>query len=77
MISDQVTDVRHHPIFTGLDEPVFVELPDILFDHLHLLGDDLQQGTQRFALLVIAHAIDGGKQFVEAILSSGVHDYLM
>ena len=40
LVSDQITDVRDDPVLTGLDEPVLVELRDVVFDDLHLLADD-------------------------------------
>ena len=66
-VADQVADVGHHPVLAGLDEPVLVELGDVVFDDVHLLGDHLQQGAQRIALLGVAQAVDGRQQVVEAV----------
>jgi hypothetical protein len=44
LIADQVAQVGHHPVLGGLDEPIVVQLPDVIFDHIHLAGDDAEQG---------------------------------
>ena len=49
-VADQVTDVGHDPVLAGLDEPVVVELVDVVLDQIDLLADDAQQGAQRVAL---------------------------
>ena len=38
-VPDKVGNIGHDPIFTRLDEPVFVELRDVIFDDVDLLGD--------------------------------------
>jgi hypothetical protein len=60
------------PVLRGLDEPVVVELVDVVFDHIDLLGDHVQQRLQRVALVGIAHAMDRGQQRVQAVGAGGV-----
>ena len=74
-IADQVADVRHDPVFAGLDEPVLVELRDIVLDDIHLLADDPQQRAQRIVVLRIAHAVHDGQQFVQAV-EGAAHDLI-
>ena len=40
-IADEVADVGRDPLVTGFDEPVVVELRDVVLDDVDLLGDDL------------------------------------
>src|SRR6266566_4318275 len=40
LIANQVADVGNNPILTGLDEPVLIELRNVIFDNLHLLSND-------------------------------------
>ena len=47
--TQQVTDVRHNPLFGCFDEPVLVQAGDIRFDTVQLLADESEQRTQRFA----------------------------
>lgn len=67
LVADQVADVRHHPIFAGLNEPILVKLRDVVLDHVHLLADHAQQRAQRIALVRVARAINNGQQVVKAV----------
>jgi hypothetical protein len=67
----QVTDVRHHPLIAGFNEPVFVELTDVSLHHRGLLRDDRDQGLERFPSLLIADTIDRGQQSIELFRGVG------
>ena len=43
LVSGQIADVGNHPILAGLDEPVVVELADIVFHDVDLFADNAQQ----------------------------------
>ena len=43
LVSGQIADVGNHPILAGLDEPVVVELEDIVFHDVDLFADNAQQ----------------------------------
>ena len=66
-VTEQVADIRHHPVVAGLDEPVVVQPGDVLFEHIGLAGQHAQEVAQRPALLRIAHAIDHRQQVVQPI----------
>ena len=68
LIADQIADVRHDPILRRLDEPVVVELANVLLDDGDLLADDGQQRLERVALVGVADAVDGRQQIVQAIV---------
>ena len=67
LVADQLADIGDDPVLAGLDEPVVVELADILLDEVHLLGDDAQQGAQRVALIDVAHPVNGRDEVIEAV----------
>ncbi len=46
----QVGNVGHDPFVAGLDEPVVVQLPDVVLDQLHFAVHQVEQRTQRVAL---------------------------
>ena len=66
-VTDQVGDVRNDPVLARLDEPVFVELLDIVLDDVGLLGDDPKQAAERLARLGVADTDIGRQQIVEAV----------
>ena len=66
-VADERADIGHDPVLARLDEPVFVEAGDVLFDHADLLGDDAQQRAQRRALIGVAQPVDDGDEIVEAV----------
>ena len=63
---EQIADVGHDPIGTGLDEPVLEEVFDVLLDIEYLVLDRAEQGAQGVALVRVPYAVDGGQQVVEA-----------
>ena len=66
-VTEQVADVRHHPVVAGLDEGVVVQPRDVLLQHVGLARQHTQEVAQRIALLRIAHAVDHRQQVVQAI----------
>ena len=59
-IANQIRDVGHRPVFGSFDEPIFVKLPNVVLDHVHLFGDHAKQGLQCIVLPGIAHPVNGG-----------------
>ena len=57
--AQQVSYVRHHPLGTGLDEPVIIQAIYILLEMVKLALQHRHQGAQRLALLDITGTIDG------------------
>ena len=41
-VTDQIADVRHHPVVAGFDELIVVKLLEVFFEHADLLGDHSQ-----------------------------------
>ena len=66
-ITEQVAEVRHHPIVAGFNECVVVQPRDVLLQHVGLARQHAQEIAQRIALLRIAHAVDHRQQVVQAI----------
>src|SRR2546423_1410394 len=64
LVSDEIGDIRNHPVVAGFDEPVVVESRDVIFDHAYLLGDHLQQRMQRLAAIEIAHPVDDWQEVI-------------
>jgi hypothetical protein len=75
LIPDQVGQVGNDPIVAGLDEPVVVGTPEVVFDHAGLLVDHSQQRAQRKALVGVPHPIDDRQQLIEAI-GCAIHDLI-
>jgi hypothetical protein len=71
-VSDQISDVGHDPIVSGLDEPIFVQAGDVLFRDDHLLRYDTQQRLERVVLVGVAQAVNYGNQLVQAVRISTV-----
>ena len=65
--AEQIGDIRHRPVVGGLDEPVVVQMRDIVFDHIHLFGDRAQQRLQRIAVFGVADAVDRRQIAVQAV----------
>src|SRR5678815_1478233 len=66
-VADQIADVRNDPVIGGLDEPVLVELGDVVLDDIDLLGDDLEQGLERIAAVCVPDANDRRQERIQAI----------
>ena len=67
LIANQVGNVGYHPILTGLNEPVVVQLSNVGLDDNHLLRDHAQQCLQWEALLRIALAINRWQKFIQSV----------
>jgi hypothetical protein len=67
-IADEIGQVRHDPVLGGLDEPVVVQLAQIVLDDVDLLAYHSEQSAQRIALLRIAQPMHARKQLVQPIV---------
>ena len=65
--ADEIADIGDDPRLAGLDEGVFLKLPDILLDDIGLQIDDVEQSAQAFATLLVALADEGREQIVKAV----------
>ena len=73
-IADQVADVGRDPVGAGLDELVVVELLDVLLERLELAARSAPISARSGSpCCVVAHAVDGGQQRVEALGGRGAH----
>src|SRR5262249_56612620 len=63
----QVAEIGQYPVGTRLHELVVIELRQVLLEHDRLLGNDLEQGAERPALLRVAEAEDRRQQLKEAV----------
>ena len=67
LVTDQVGDVRNDPGLAGFDEPVVVELQQVVFEMVRLFGDHLKQRAQRLALRAVVESDHRRQQFVEPV----------
>ena len=67
-ISDEVANIGDDPIITGFDEPVVIELGDIVLDQVDLRGDHAQKLPQGAAHVEIALPVDDRQKLVEAVI---------
>jgi hypothetical protein len=63
----QVGNVGHDPFVAGLDEPVVVQLADVVLDQLHFAVHQVQQRTQRIALGRVAQPVHRRKKREERL----------
>jgi hypothetical protein len=59
-VADQIADIRHYPLGTGLDELIVVQLRQILVQDRDLAGNRREQGAQGAFLPGVAYAVNGG-----------------
>ena len=64
---EQVADVGHHPLIAGLDEPVLVQLVDVILQCLELLLKDREHRLENIALVRIGDAVDRREEVVEPV----------
>src|SRR4029078_10125179 len=71
--SEQVAQVGDHPVGTGLDERVVVQLREVGGDHVALLAEDLQQRLEdpTLAGLDVPLVVDHRQQVGELVAQAG------
>ena len=65
--ADEIANIGDNPWLAGLDECIFLKLPDILLDEVRLQIDDVKQSAQRFAALLVTLANEGRQQVVKSV----------
>src|SRR5260370_4076194 len=67
LVTNQIANIGNHPVLASFDEPVLVELGNIILNDIYLLGDDPQQCLERPTLFRVTLAVDSWQELIQTI----------